>query len=386
MANADRTFDVAVIGGGAVGLAAAWQASAAGLSVVLFERGPLFHDNGSSGGAERQWRVQYSEEPLARLVLASVPMWDRLEQAIDRPLIHRTGSLWFGDIDQDSNEGQIRAAADVLERLSLRYEWLGARDIEKRYGFADLPEHYQGFHQPDGGVIDVRGTLWALYTLAVASGAEIRPQVTVLGLEPTAADVEVATVDGSVRARAVVVAAGAGTTPLLEALGLRLGMRTFEMPSAYFRLRDPSVDYPTWFAFEPTTEADDALYYGFGRNPWGRRDVVRVAPDSEAHPLPDAAQATGVPRDDDLRGLSAWVARHLPNLEPTPLQASTCLVTLPEEHHQAFRVGRVPGAERVVYCTSGWIFKFVPMLGQVCVDLALRGAVARDVADLLPGS
>ncbi|KXK63884.1 hypothetical protein AWW66_00035 [Micromonospora rosaria] len=386
MAKADEVFDIAVIGGGAVGLATAWAAGAAGLSVVLFERQPLFHDGGSSGGAERQWRLQYSDERLARLVLAAVPAWRRLEHDIDRPLVHRTGSLWFGDIDQDSNEGQIRAAVAVLDRLSLPYEWLDVKDIESRFGFGGLPGHYQGFHQPDGGAIDVRATLWSLYTLAVATGARILPEVPVREIRPTGTGVQVVTAAGTTRAGAVVVAAGAATTPLLEPLGVHLAMRTFEMPSAYFRLRDPAQDYPTWFAFEPPEESGDAHYYGFGRNPWGHRDLVRVAPDSEANPLPEASRATGVARDADLRRLSAWVDRHLAGLDPTPLAPSTCLVTLPADHDRAFRVGRVPGAERVVYCTSGWIFKFVPLLGQVCVDLAVHGAASADVAELLPAS
>ncbi|HEU5107512.1 MAG TPA: FAD-dependent oxidoreductase, partial [Micromonosporaceae bacterium] len=97
-----EAFDVAVVGGGAVGLAAAWVAAAEGRSVVVLERDRLFHDRGSSGGAQRQWRVQYDNEALARLVLAAAPRWQRVEEAIDRPLVHRTGSVWFGDVERES--------------------------------------------------------------------------------------------------------------------------------------------------------------------------------------------------------------------------------------------------------------------------------------------
>lgn len=383
MSASRSPIDLAVVGGGAVGLAAAWRASAAGLRAVVVERAALFHGAGGSGGAERQWRLQYSDVESARLVVEAQESWRRLELAIDRPLIHRTGSLWYGDVEHETNEGQIRAAVSVLDALGLPYEWLDAPTIEKRFGFRRLDPTYQGFLQPDGGVLDVRATLWALYTLARGGGVEVRENTVVHAVEPDGDGVRVVTDHGTIAARHCVVTAGAHTSALLAPLGVHAGTKMFEMPSAYFRVRDDAVDYPTWFAFERPTDEDPGLYYGFGRNPWAARGLVRVAPDSEAHLLATANDATGQVRPEEMRRLSAWVARHLPDLDPTPIEPSTCLVTLPDGHDRTFHLGRVPGAEQIVYCASGWIFKFVPLLGEVCASLVRHGEPPAGLAPLL---
>jgi glycine/D-amino acid oxidase-like deaminating enzyme len=380
-----RDVDLAVVGAGPVGLATAWRACAAGLRVAVLDRAALFNAAGGSGGAERQWRYQYSDAASARLVVAAAESWRRLEAAADRVLVHPTGSLWFGDVEHDTNEGQIRAAAATLDEVGLGYTWMTAAEIEKRFGFAGLRPEYEGFHQPDGGVIDVRGTLWALHALALATGRlELCERVAVRAVEAVGDRVRLDLGGSCLTADRCVVAAGGHTAQLLAPLGVRLRTKVFEMPSAYFRVRGPQVDFPTWFAFEPPTDQDPGLYYGFGRNPWAARGLVRVAPDSEAYPFASPDEATGRPRAEELGRLAAWVSRHLPDLDPEPVEPSTCLVSLPDEGDANFHLGRVPGAEQIAYCASGWIYKFVPLLGEVCLDLVLDGAPRADLAALLP--
>lgn len=379
------TFDLAVVGGGAVGLACAWRATRAGLSVVLLEQGRFFNDDAGSAGAERQWRLQYSEEDLTRLVLAAVPLWRELEAAAGRRLIHPTGSLWFGEVAESTNEGHIADAAAVLDRLEVPYQWLTATEIEHRFGFRDLPSHYEGFYQPDGGVIDVRGALFALHQRARAAGAELREGVRVTAVEPGDSGVTLATDAGPVTAAAAVIAGGAYAGELLEPLGVRLDVEIYEMTTAYFRPRGAAIDYPTWFAFQKPAETDSNLFYGFGRSPWDPRDLIRVAPDFEVHPVRDPRAANGTPRDTDLRRTAEWVRRHLPGLDPEPVEPSTCLVALPADHKRGFYLGPVPGADRVIACTSGWMFKFVPLFAQICVELVTDGTTAHDISRLSLG-
>lgn len=382
MSGNATTFDLAVVGGGAVGLAVAWRAARTGRSVVLLEQGRFFNDDAGSAGAERQWRLQYSEEDLTRLVLTAVPLWRELENAVGRRLIHPTGSLWFGEVAESTNEGHITDAASVLDRLDVPYEWMDAAEIERRFGFRDLPEHYEGFHQPDGGVIDVRATLFGLYLQARAAGAELREGCRVTAVEPGDDGVRVVTADGPVAAEKVVMAGGAYSGELLEPLGVHLDVEIYEMATAYFRPRDAGVDYPTWFVFQRPEESDSNLFYGFGRSPWEPRDLIRVAPDFEVHPHRDPRLASGTPRSADLSRTSDWVRRHMPGLDPEPQQPSTCLVALPADHKRGFYLGPVPDTDRVIVCTAGWMFKFVPLFAQICVDLAADGTTAHDISRL----
>ncbi|MFC1430220.1 FAD-dependent oxidoreductase [Streptacidiphilus sp. N1-3] len=387
MGRSSGDADVIVVGGGAIGLASAWEAARRGRSVLVLERFRVGHERGSSAGLERQWRVQYSEECWSRLALDTLPLWQGLESAAGRRLVHLTGSLWFGRVGVATSEGELQAAASVLERLGVRYDWVSAAEIEARFGFARLPADHEGFHQPDGGVIDVRGTLDALHRLGAEAGVRVHENTRVRAVEPDGDGVTVRTEDGVHRAGAVIVNAGAFTNELLGPLGCPVDLRVFRMSSAYFDRRTDDVDLPTWYAFlEPGEAAGDGAdgadgangsLYGFGHNPWTGSDAVRAAPDAELRLVEPDPAVPGPPDAGHLAATAAWVGEHLPGLVPRCVRRSTCLASLPADPGRQFYLGSLAGqvqhGERVVVQSAGWAFKFVPVFGRICADLALDG-------------
>ncbi len=88
------SYDVAVIGLGAMGSAALESLARRGCRVVGIERFAPGHDRGSSHGATRVIRLGYFEHPsYVPLLRAAYPLWRDLEARSGEPLLTVTGIL-----------------------------------------------------------------------------------------------------------------------------------------------------------------------------------------------------------------------------------------------------------------------------------------------------
>src|ERR1044072_8681119 len=91
------TYDVIVLGCGAVGSAALGDLSRRGLRGLGLERFTPAHDRGSSHGRTRLIRQAYFEHPdYVPLVLRAYEPWFALESAVGRTLYRETGVLEIG--------------------------------------------------------------------------------------------------------------------------------------------------------------------------------------------------------------------------------------------------------------------------------------------------
>jgi len=73
------SYDLIVIGGGLIGLSTAYNASKRKLHTLVIERYSYFNNSGSSAGATRQYRVQYSQQYLTELALAAESYWNQFQ-------------------------------------------------------------------------------------------------------------------------------------------------------------------------------------------------------------------------------------------------------------------------------------------------------------------
>src|ERR687886_478251 len=222
----NRTADVAVIGGGAVGCSIAYNAAARGARVTLLEVEEL--GSGSSGALAGMLSGQGERErpgPLRDLLIQGRQYHRTFAKALYEATGLDPGYVWDGVLrtatDEASKEKLLQEHSWHKEG-NLSSEWLSgeeARELEP----AISPEIVAGLYLPEDGQVNPRPLVRALALGATTQGAEIFENTLVTGFL-TEGDrvIGVRTTQGAVSAGVVVLAAGAYSDPLSEQLGLRL--------------------------------------------------------------------------------------------------------------------------------------------------------------------
>jgi len=371
-------YDVAIIGLGAMGSFTALELAGRGASVIGFDRYSPPHEQGSHGGETRAFRTIYTEHPdYVPLMKRALEHWERLAAAGHPELLTWTGVLSLGEADSPLVDGVLQSA-DVH---GLPVQTLSADKIRRRFPALNPPGNYHGLLDTRAGLIDVAAALGCALQGARSLGAELRLDQEVQGWSVVGREVQVSTRGERIRAKRLVVAAGAWSSAILKALKLPLVARRQVL--TWFRPRRPEWFQPgaaPIFVFAP------GGFYGF---PEIAGAGVKIAYHEKGDPLPEFPVQVPPPSEADLGPLLRDVARFVPGLlDPRRppldqmLAAKTCLYTMTPDGH--FIVDRHPRYEQVLFGAgfSGHGFKFAPVIGEVLADLALEGKTAQP-ADFL---
>jgi len=379
-----KIYDILIVGGGAMGLSTAAQLAKTKKKVLVLEQFGFFNQKGSSAGLSRQFRLQYAQKYMAQLVLDSVPYWEELQKKTKDTLIDTVGSLWFGSPGISSQEGGIGAAMKVMDELKIPYDKLDAKGIEKQFPFKKIPKDYIGFFQKDGGIIDLDATLRTLFKVANdVANIDLQEIVKVTDIESRkGGDILVSTDQGNtIKTEKLILTGGAYINESLKHLGLSVNVDIWEMSSAYYKLKDQKVKFPTWFVFQEPQNT--SLFYGFPEVDFANPGYVRVAPDIPDRILRNPENRTGIPREKSLALNTNWEKNHMKGLEPAPEFAATCLITL-NNNNKELMIDTAPewvhNHENIIVYTAGWAAKFIPLLGKILSDLATKGKTKYDIA------
>ncbi|KAK4449751.1 putative peroxisomal sarcosine oxidase [Podospora aff. communis PSN243] len=392
--SSKEIYDVVVIGGGPVGLAAAYEVAKTGSSVIVLEQNNFFNQAGSSGDLARMFRTMYTENFMADLANDAMKFWDDLEKDAGSSLRWMSGLLNFGDKNYggDTPEGTLMGPVPNLKRLDMSFKELTAKEIEERYPFKNLPPDWIGLFAPDNGVINVQLLLRSLLSLAKDYGADAKQHTRVEAIRPCQDDSsiwEVYTVrhetDAAIfKGRKVVIASGAYVNHVLQpSFGISLDLDIWEMVASYFNTNagpNGTIFPSMWFQFAPDENKRSQLFYGFPTVPWGPPNVTRIAVDAATRRIKDPSERlTNVVNPEDICNAQDFIKKHVVGVDATvPAFTLTCLQTNVSDN--MFVLDYVPkeylqgGPDKsVVVFTAGWAMKFVPLLGKALADMALCG-------------
>ncbi len=241
--------DVAIVGGGIVGLACAWRARARGLSVTLLEREDVGRGTShvAAGMLAPVSEVEFGAagRRVLELGLRSAEMWPgfagELEQAAGMGVgLLRTGTLAVARDEDEARELERRLA--FRRSLGLRAERLRASDAREREpGLA--PTVRLALEAPDDHSVDPRLVLAALRRACEIAGVAIREHATVESVElddPGERAIGLLLHGGErVSAGQIVLAAGPWSGQI-EGLPATAQVRVRPVKGQILRLRDPA--------------------------------------------------------------------------------------------------------------------------------------------------
>jgi sarcosine oxidase len=360
----DVDVDVVVVGGGAMGSAAAWQLARRGRSVRLLERFEAGHHQGASHGATRNFNTAYAEPDYLDLVVEARQLWDDLADETGTTLLDLVGLVSHGDQDR------LRQTHDARRSRGLTSEFLSSGEAEARWqGMA-----FRGdvLLVPDAGRVRAADALVALRTSAERHGARFDYETPVREIHALGDDlVVVITDEEEIRARRVVVTVGAWTTKVLDSLGPDAARRlprlvvTQEQP-AHFTPRDPSVVWPSFNHSRVEGDPRDAYWYSGIYGMLTPGEGIKAGWHGVG-PVTDPDARTFTPDPVQLDALVRYAAEWLPGVDASSAAPISCTyTTTPTSDFVLDRIGPVV----VGAGFSGHGFKFTPAIGRVLADLA----------------
>jgi glycine oxidase len=209
------TYDVVIVGGGAIGLCCAWCAAQRGARAIVLDRDdpPSGATRVAAGMLAPIGELAFGEPELLRMTLAAAQRYADFVADLESASGLRTGYVRQGALhvalDRDE-AAELRRVHDLQRSHGLGAEWLPPRRCrELEPGLT--PSFSGGVHAPEEAAIDPRRMTAALLGALAGEGVEVRT-----GTQVTAALLEGERIEGvrtaageDLRAGAVVLAAGA---------------------------------------------------------------------------------------------------------------------------------------------------------------------------------
>src|SRR5262245_30130291 len=360
-----QAVDLVVVGAGIAGAATACFAARAGLRVVVVDRG--LPASGASGRTAGYIRCHYANPPEAHFAVESWRMHRRWREEVGGENGYRRNGFLF--IVPSILVPTLEKNVILMQAMGVPTEILDAKGVKRLLPFVETDGIGAAAWEPESGHADPSDCVASLLAGVGARGGRVLTDVgparalteggRIVGIRPGAERIE---------ARAVLLAAGAGTRELLAEVGV--GRPVFPMPIGAGLLhglpgldRVPcTIDHAAeqWYR----GEIGDALLIGAGYE-----DSIGF----RGEPFHGKAEFA-LPTLDELVSAATRLIPRIPALErAAPGRTWVGLDSRTPDGHAL--AGPVPGVPGLFVLTggNGKGFKFGPSMGRALADV-IRGA------------
>lgn len=374
-----KRYEYIIVGGGIVGVCAAYYLAQAGKQVLLIERRTLAPPTpySSSGEAVKMFRTVYGNDPrLTQMTMAALDWWRRFENESGTELM--VPAMWL-IFDAENPEIQknwpayamppmsfARESVEVMRAAKLPFEWLSKEAILERFiKVADNPMFDCGLLDKSVQLLSAEKAVRAIGRLAQLAGAEIWEETTVE---------QVVRSDGRVRCietsresvepvAAVIFAAGYMNAAFVPELRAKTRVTREQLvvvrpdnPDDYLPDRFPGTGH---YVFPLHGDGVTKIFAGEDPN----SKVVDPA-------ATDLARLYAHGADDDyIADTRSIVGQWVPDIANAPIETTkTCFYT--STRNGRYLIDRRGNAVVVSAC-SGTGFKHGPISGLVASELAM---------------
>lgn len=179
------SYDVVVVGGGAIGLCCAWRAAQRGARTIVLDRArpPAGATRVAAGMLAPIGELAFGEPELLKMTLAAAEIYPDFIAELEAASGTSTGYVRQGalHIALDRDEAaELRRVHDLQRSLGLSAEWLPPRRC-RQLEPGLTPSFHGGVHAPEEAVVDPRRLSAALLAALAAAGTEVRSGVEVTG-------------------------------------------------------------------------------------------------------------------------------------------------------------------------------------------------------------
>jgi sarcosine oxidase len=373
-----RSYDVVVVGLGAMGSAVAYQLAKAGARVLGIDRFAPPHPHGSTHGDSRITRLAVGEgAAYVPLAIRSHELWREIEARTGEELLTVTGGVVIsvpGGRGQHGADDFLATTIATAQAHGIAHEVLDSAALAERLPPFVLGGDERGMLEPSAGFVRPEPAVAAQLRLAREHGADLKTGERAI----SAGRRRVVTDAGTYTAETIVLTAGPWIAELRPELASafavsRQVLHWFTLaPGAYEAHRDLPVFI--WI----TGDGPEEFFYGFPAID-GPDGGLKVASEHFQTTTTPAACRRDVGSEHSRQMHARFVAGRLPGLGTRTVKATTCLYTSTAD--SGFAIGAHPGDADllVVSACSGHGFKHSAAIGEAVAQLALTGESAIDL-------
>ena len=309
-------FDIAVIGGGIVGLCISWFLAEEGAAVVCIDDGRQAGSIANAGSLHVQMQSRTMRmfpelipfyEPSMPLYPLAVDYWLEIQKRLGEDIeLHVGGGLMVAETREQYDF--LGAKCRRENEIGIETELIDRGELMRLAPYLN-PGSEGAVFCPKEGKINPLLANSAVRRKALENGVDLRNGIFVTAVEQSDAGYVVATSAGEIRAGRVVIAAGAGSAVIAAALGIDMPLVAEPLHMNVTEPTEPFTKYLLQHAGRPITMKQMTAGHVVIGGGWPARLVGEVG-----HPTVDLASVIGnlslaqhmVPSIGDLRVIRTW--------------------------------------------------------------------------------